>query len=75
MEPSTVTALFTAAPWAFVAALVVWPEKGVVALWIRRGQAIKLAELEKNRTHKSLTIEARRRDKGLVLPAPTEDEK
>ena len=60
LDPTSVSTLFSAAPWAFVAALVVWPEKGIVALWIRRGQAIKLAEIERNTTHEAIKIESKR---------------
>jgi hypothetical protein len=66
--------LLQTAPWAGLAALALWPEKGVVALLIKRSQAIRIAELERSKTESAVKIEGKKGKNQAQLPAPIGDE-
>jgi hypothetical protein len=66
--------LLVTAPWATIIALIVWPEKGVVALWIKRSQAVKIAELERDKTKNVVVVEAEKGNVQGQLPAPIGEE-
>lgn len=46
---------------AFAPCFAFWPGNGVISLWIKRTEAIKLAELERNTTHKAMKQAAEKR--------------
>ena len=64
--------LLLAAPWSFVVALIVWPDKGIIALWIKRNQAIKLAEIKRDKAKKAVQerVAERLTQAPPLLPAP-----
>lgn len=60
------------APWAAVAAITLWPQKGVVALLLRNRHEQRMKELERGATHKELLEAAKRRSQQQpLLPQQT----
>ena len=72
LSPDLIEAL-KASPWLLLLVVIFWPDKGVVALWIKRSQAIKLAELKRDKAKKAVQERAAKRLKQeppLQLPGP-----
>lgn len=70
MDPNTLAEAFQYAPWAVVAALVLWPQKGIVALFLRNRHKERMKELERGYTHKELAEAVKRRSAQEQLPPP-----
>lgn len=71
MDPTVLATLAEHAPWAFVAAIIFWPERGVVAWLLKSRHEQKMKELELNKTHQELVDAARRRrGEQQQLPSP-----
>ncbi len=66
--------LLATTPWITLIALALWPEKGVIALWIKRSEAVKLAELEREKAKDEILLEAKKGSAQGQLPPPVGEE-
>lgn len=62
--------LLLASPWVGLALVILWPDKGVVALWIKRSEAVKKAELERDAMRSTITVENGKGSRQQQLPPP-----
>jgi hypothetical protein len=67
---TNLAALLTNAPWAAFVAFALWPEKGAVALWIKRSQAVRVAEIERAKTADMIAVEVAKGNRQGQLPSP-----
>lgn len=64
--------LLAHSPWFLLGVMVVWPERGIVALWIKSRRDIKLAEIKRDKTNAKVQERAaeRLRKEPQLLPPP-----
>ena len=68
--------LLVHSPWLLLLVLIFWPEKGIIALWIKSRRDIKLAEMKRDKASNEVQERAAKRltQEPALLEAPKGEE-